>query len=96
MDPLQWNTNKMCVCVATGATLLVAVRAVAAGARSTGLGFLEYVRSGRDPVSVAIMAEVHFPSSSCHTHLQTVVHALILCLATVVRVLRLRRWLAVV
>lgn len=37
---------------------MVAIRAVAAGARSAGVGFLEYVKSGRDPVSVAIMAEV--------------------------------------
>jgi hypothetical protein len=47
------------LCVRTaGITLLVAVRSVAAGARSAGVSFLEYVKSGRDPVSVAIMAEV--------------------------------------
>lgn len=39
---------------------MVAVRAVSAGARSAGISFVEYVRSGRDPVSVAIMAEVRF------------------------------------
>jgi solute carrier family 30 (zinc transporter), member 9 len=40
-----------------GYTLLVAVRAVQAGARAAGMGFLEFVKSGRDPVTVAIMAE---------------------------------------
>lgn len=40
-----------------GFTLAVAVRAVAAGARATGMKFLDFVKSGRDPVSVAIMAE---------------------------------------
>lgn len=40
-----------------GCTLLVAVRAVAAGARAAGMRFLDFVKSGRDPVSVAIMAE---------------------------------------
>lgn len=40
-----------------GFTLAVAIRAVAAGARATGMRFLDFVKSGRDPVSVAIMAE---------------------------------------
>ena len=40
-----------------GYTLLVAVRAVAVGAKAAGLKFWEYIKSGRDPVSVAIMAE---------------------------------------
>jgi solute carrier family 30 (zinc transporter), member 9 len=38
-------------------TLLVAVRAVHAGAAAAGMRFFEFVRSGRDPVSIAIMAE---------------------------------------
>eukprot|EP00892_Ulva_mutabilis_P008445 jgi/Ulvmu1/5973/UM026_0097.1 len=40
-----------------GCTLLVAIRAVAAGARAAGMRFADFVKSGRDPVSVAIMAE---------------------------------------
>jgi hypothetical protein len=40
-----------------GYTLMVAARAVLAGARAAGMRFLDYIRSGRDPVSVAIMAE---------------------------------------
>jgi solute carrier family 30 (zinc transporter), member 9 len=40
-----------------GYTLLVATRAVWQGAKAAGLRFWEYIRSGRDPVSVAIMAE---------------------------------------
>jgi solute carrier family 30 (zinc transporter), member 9 len=55
----MWGIATLCFStLVEGATLLVAVRAVAAGARSAGLSFLEYVRSGRDPVSVAVMAEV--------------------------------------
>jgi zinc transporter 9 len=38
-------------------TLSVAVRAVQAGARAAGMGFLDFIKSGRDPVSMAIMAE---------------------------------------
>jgi solute carrier family 30 (zinc transporter), member 9 len=40
-----------------GYTLLVAVRAVQAGARAAGMRFVDFVKSGRDPVTVAIMAE---------------------------------------
>jgi solute carrier family 30 (zinc transporter), member 9 len=43
--------------VVEGYTLLVAIRAVHAGAAAAGMRFLDFVRSGRDPVSVAIMAE---------------------------------------
>lgn len=53
--------------IVEGATLVVAIRAVAAGARSSGIGFLEYIKSGRDPVSVAIMAEVRFLKLSNHS-----------------------------
>ena len=40
-----------------GYTLAVAVRAVMAGARAAGMRFWDFIKSGRDPVSVAIMAE---------------------------------------
>ena len=55
---LGWGlTVLMLSTVVEGYTLLVAVRAVMTGARVAGMQFFEYVKSGRDPVSVAIMAE---------------------------------------
>jgi hypothetical protein len=56
-----------CFAYHAGVTLMVAIRSVAAGARSAGLGFLEYVKSGRDPVSVAIMAEVQCCFYACRS-----------------------------
>lgn len=40
-----------------GASLLVAIRAVREGAEVAGLSFMEYVRRGIDPTSVAVMME---------------------------------------
>ena len=40
-----------------GYSLLVAVRTVAAGAASHGLTFMEFVRRGMDPTSIAVMME---------------------------------------
>ena len=40
-----------------GYTLFVATRAVWYGAKAASMRFWDYIRSGRDPVSVAIMAE---------------------------------------
>lgn len=43
--------------VLESASLVVAVRAVRAGAEQAGLPFMEYVRRGIDPTSVAVMME---------------------------------------
>jgi hypothetical protein len=43
--------------VLEGASLLVAIRAVREGAEVAGLSFMEYVRRGIDPTSVAVMME---------------------------------------
>eukprot|EP00891_Asterochloris_glomerata_P007437 jgi/Astpho2/7437/fgenesh1_pm.00114_%23_25_t len=43
--------------VLEGYSLLVAVRTVAAGAASHGLTFMEFVRRGMDPTSIAVMME---------------------------------------
>lgn len=40
-----------------GASLLVAIRSVREGAEITGLSFMEYVKRGIDPTSVAVMME---------------------------------------
>jgi hypothetical protein len=40
-----------------GASLLVAIRSVREGAEIAGLSFMEYVRRGIDPTSVAVMME---------------------------------------
>jgi hypothetical protein len=40
-----------------GASLLVAIRSVREGAEIAGLSFMEYVKRGIDPTSVAVMME---------------------------------------
>jgi zinc transporter 9 len=40
-----------------GVSLTVAIRAVRAGAEAAGLTFLEFVRRGMDPTSIAVMME---------------------------------------
>ena len=40
-----------------GVSLMVAVRAVRAGAEAASLSFLEFVRRGMDPTSIAVMME---------------------------------------
>ena len=43
--------------VLEGFSLTVAIRAVRAGAEAAGLTFLEFVRRGLDPTSIAVMME---------------------------------------
>ena len=55
---LGWGVTVLCLSTfVEGYTLAVAARAVIAGARTAGMRFVDYIKSGRDPVSVAIMAE---------------------------------------
>ncbi|KAK9805865.1 hypothetical protein WJX73_010318 [Symbiochloris irregularis] len=58
MHHMGWNAAVLVLSfVMEGYSLLVATRAIVAGAAAAGLSFWEYVRRGMDPTSVAVMLE---------------------------------------